>query len=94
MPRRTRIDWFEALLSGLGVVFAILAVLCLIGLISVVASWGDPDVEFTGGEGFVRGLKGVGVALVAVGFVVFTLVAWWLLADRVRALLRRSREEE
>jgi uncharacterized membrane protein len=90
---KPRVDWFEAVLTGLGVLFAVLAVICVVALIAVLGSFGESGEGFPTGEGFLQGLKGLGVVLVSVGAVVFSLVAWWLLADRVRAALHRRREE-
>jgi hypothetical protein len=98
MPRRRRrkwgrgIDWLEAVTVGLGMVFAALAVVCVVSLVGVLASLGESPARFPGGPDFLPGLRGLGLALVAVGALVFGLVAWWLLADPVRSILRRRRE--
>jgi uncharacterized BrkB/YihY/UPF0761 family membrane protein len=93
---KPRVDWFEVVLTALGVLFAVLAVICVVALVAVLGSLGEMESTegFPTGQGFLQGLKGVGVVLVSVGAVVFSLVAWWLLADRVRAALHRRREEE
>jgi fumarate reductase subunit C len=90
--RGSRIDWFEVVTAVLGLLFAVLSVICLVSLITVLASLGDPQEGFPTGLGFLQGVRGIGLALVAVGAVVFGLVAWWLLADRVRAMVRRREE--
>ena len=86
-------DWLEVVTVGLGVLFAALAVVCVMSLVSVVASLGDPETGFPGGPGFLPGLRGLGLVLVTVGALVLGLVAWWLLADPVRSFLRRRRED-
>jgi hypothetical protein len=90
--RGGRVDWVEAVLTVLGVVFAALAVVSVIGVIRLITSIGEPTRGFPTGTGFVQGARGLGLGLFSVATLVFSLVAWTLLAPRVRAALRRRRD--
>jgi uncharacterized membrane protein len=90
--RGSRVDWVEAVLTGLGILFAILAVVSVIAVVRLITSIGEPITGFPAGEGFVKGARGLGLGLFAVASLVFSLVAWTLLAPRIRAALRKRRD--
>jgi hypothetical protein len=84
-------DWLEGISIAIGLVFFALAALCVWGVVTAIASLGDPDTAFESSQGFVQGIRGYGIVLFAIlGLVAFG-VAWFLSGDAIRRAGRRLR---
>ena len=84
-------DWLEGVSVVIGFVFLALAMVCVWGLVTAVASWGDADPEFKTTVGFLTVTRGFGVVLFALfAFIAFG-VGWFLAGDWIRRLFRRDR---
>jgi hypothetical protein len=88
-------DWLEIALTGLGLLFFALTLLCVTAIVVDLATWNDPATGFSAGEGVLKLSKGFALALFSVGAVVTAAVGWMLagvpIRDRLRALVRSRR---
>ena len=88
-------DWLEILLTALGLFFLALAIVFLVALGLVVASWGEPPPpELPIGQGLFQVNKGAGVAVFAVGSLLFTMVGWSLAGSSIRTRYRQLRRKQ
>ena len=88
-------DWLEIWLTALGVLFLGLALLFLVALGIVIANWGQPPPpELSVGRGLFQVNKGAGIAVFAVGAMLFTTVGWSLAGSSIRARVRQMRGEQ
>ena len=88
-------DWLEISLTILGVVFLALAVMFLVALGIVIASWGEPPpADLPIGRGLFQVNKGAGVAVFSVGALVFAMVGWSLAGASIRARYRQLRRKQ
>jgi hypothetical protein len=83
-------DWVEGVSFALGIVFLLLAVVCVWGIGVAIASLGDADPEFKTTEGFLQATRWFGIVLFGVLAVVATGVGWFFAGDTVRRLVRRK----
>ena len=83
-------DWLEGVSVVIGLLFLLLAVACVWGLVTAIASWGDADADLKTSVGFLQVTRGFGVFLFAVfAFVAFG-VGWFLAGDAIRRVFRRD----
>ncbi len=82
-------DWLEGTLTALGVVFFVIAALCAYATVVLILHFRDGEAGFPAGQGFVKGIKGVGLGLFPVFGLVTFLVGWALAGDRLLGRLRR-----
>jgi hypothetical protein len=88
-------DWLEISLTVLGFLFLALAVVFVVALGIVVASWGQPPpAELPIGRGLFQVNKGAGVAVFSVGTLLFTMVGWSLAGSSIRARYRQLRRKQ
>ena len=87
-------DWLEIIVTSLGVLFLLLAVVSVYGLITLIVHFNEPNTGLPIGEGLYKTSKGTGLAVFSVGAVVFFLVGWTFAGSsirrRVRGLFRRG----
>lgn len=88
-----RYDWLEGWLTGLGVVFLVIAAICLLATIVLILHLGDTETGFPAGEGLITGSKGFGLVFFPISGLLTFAVGWSLAGDRLRRLLRRGRGE-
>lgn len=88
-------DWLEILLTALGVLFLVLAAVCVVAVVVDLATWNESASGFSAGEGLLNLSKGFALALFSVGAVVTGAVGWSLagppIRERVRALIASRR---
>ena len=84
-------DWLEILVTALGVLFLALAALFLYGLVTLIVHFGESNPSLPIGEGLYKTSKGAGLAVFAVGTLVFALVGWSLAGSSIRRRLRLRR---
>jgi hypothetical protein len=88
-------DWLEIALTGLGILFLGLMVLCVVAIVVDIATWNDSGTGFSAGQGVMKLSKGFALALFSVGAVITAAVGWALvgppLRDRARAVARWRR---
>jgi hypothetical protein len=86
-------DWVEGVSFVLGLVFLLLAALCVWGIVTGIANLGDTEAP-PGTPvvvGFLEVTRGFAIVLFAVfGFVAWG-VGWFLAGDRVKGWVRRAR---
>jgi small-conductance mechanosensitive channel len=88
-------DWLEISLTVLGLVFLALALLFVVALGVVVASWGEPPpADLPVGRGLFQVNKGAGVAVFSVGTLLFAMVGWSLAGASIRARYRQLRRKQ
>ena len=91
--RRRRYDRFEVVMGILGAVFLAMSVICVVVLITLIASIGQPDDEFPGSTHVLIIVRSLGIGFFAVMAVVTFGVGNWLVGGRlwswVRARFRR-----
>lgn len=73
----------EMLFSVLGVTAYALAVTSLCSVVFLFVSFDDADRGFPAGEGFLKAIKGYGIAFFIVAAVVFYALGRWLFESRV-----------
>jgi hypothetical protein len=85
-------DWFEILITALGLLFLGLAAIFLIALGIDIASWGEPPPpELNVSSGLFTVNKAAGLAVFSIGALLFTAVGWSLAGSSIRAGYRRLR---
>jgi hypothetical protein len=88
-------DWLEISLTVLGLLFLALALLFVVALGVVVASWGEPPpADLPVGRGLFQVNKGAGVAVFSVGTLLFAMVGWSLAGASIRARYRQLRHKQ
>lgn len=86
-------DWLEGVSFVLGLVFLLLAVLCVWGIVTGIANLGDTEAlpGTTAVVGFLEVTRGFAIVLFAVfGFIALG-VGWFLSGDTVRGWFARAR---
>jgi hypothetical protein len=89
-------DWLEGVSFVIGLLFLALAAVCVWGLVTAVASWGDADAAFRpGGDqttvGFLKVTRGFAIVLFALLGFIAVGVGWFLAGDRIRRIFGRGR---
>jgi hypothetical protein len=91
--RQGSFDFFEVMMLAFGVLFLILAGLCLFATIALIVAWGQRDPGFPASRDFQQVLKGLGIAIFGIGTFVMLGVSAHFLGDpgshRWRSLFRR-----
>lgn len=83
-------DWLEGVSIAIGLLFLLLALACVWGLVTSVASWGQNDADPKTTVGFLNVTRGFGVVLFALlAFVAFG-VGWFLAGSWIKRLFRRG----
>ena len=88
-------DWLEGVSVAIGIAFLLLCALCVWGIVTAIATWGDADPGFDPGGtgttvGFLNVTRGLGIVLFALFGFLAAGVGWFLAGDRLRRLFRRS----
>jgi hypothetical protein len=94
-PWGKRLDVFDVISLVLGVAFLGLSVACVIAFITVLTTLGDPPETYAFGEGFLQGLRGIGVVFFPLAALVTFFTGWALAGDLFRRWwreIRRSRD--
>ncbi len=87
-------DWIEWLSFALGMVFLLLAAVCVWAIVVGLSSLGDPDPEFKTGSGFLQATRGFGIVLFGLFGIVALGVGWFLAGDTIRRITgRRARRD-
>jgi hypothetical protein len=81
-------DWLEILVTSVGVLFLVVAAVCLYAVITLIVHYNEPNTGLPIGEGLYKTSKGFGLALFSVGTVLFVLVGWALAGSSIRRLSR------
>ena len=90
-----RRDWLEIFLTILGLLFLGLAVVCVIIVVVIAVTFGDPAPDLPIGRGLLQNSKGYGLAVFGTGAVVTFGVGWLFAGEAIRGrvrALRRGRE--
>lgn len=83
-------DWLEGVSAVIGILFLVLALACVWGFATAIASWGEADADPKTTVGFLQVTRGFGIVLFALfAFIAFG-VGWFLAGDWVRRLVRRG----
>jgi hypothetical protein len=90
-PWGKRLDVFDVISLVLGVGFLALAVVCLIAFITVLTTLGDAPETYRFGEGFLQGLRGIGVVFFPLAALVTFFTGWALAGDLFRRWWRELR---
>ena len=84
-------DWLEGISVVIGFLFLLLALACLWGLITAIASWGDADPDLKTSVGFLEVTRGFAIVLFALfGFIAFG-VGWFFAGDTVKGWFARDK---
>jgi hypothetical protein len=86
-------DWVEGVSFVLGLLFLLLAVLCVWGIATGIANLGDTEAPpgTPAVVGFLEVTRGFAIVLFAVFGFVAVGVGWFLAGDRVKGWLARAR---
>lgn len=84
-------DWLEGLSTVLGVVFLVLAVVCVWGVVVGISTLGDPDTAFETTPGFLQATRGFGIVFFALFAFIAVAVGWFFAGDAIRHVARRFR---
>jgi hypothetical protein len=86
--RRLRHDRFEVVMAVLGGIFLTFSVLCVIALITLITSIGQPDDEFPGSTHVLIIIRSLGIGFFLVTAIVTFGVGNWLVGGRLWAWIR------
>ena len=84
-------DWLEGVSTIVGLIFLLLAGVCVVGVGVSIATLGDPDPGFKTSPGFLQAARGSGIVILGVMGFVFAGVGWFLAGDAMRRVLGRVR---
>ena len=86
-----RRNWLEILLTVLGLVFIALSILCVVAVVVIAVTFGDPAPELPIGRGLLQNSKGYGLAVFGIGAIVTFSVGWLFAGESIRARIRALR---
>ena len=84
-------DWLEGVSTALGLLFLVVAALCVWAIGVAIATLGDDDAAFKTTPGFIQATRGFGIVFFAVFALVAVAVGWFFAGDAIRRLWRRLR---
>jgi phosphotransferase system glucose/maltose/N-acetylglucosamine-specific IIC component len=84
-------DWLEGVSTALGLLFLVVAALCVWGIVVAIATLGDDDPAFKTTPGFLQAARGFGIVFFSFFALVAVAVGWFFAGDWVRRVWRRVR---
>ncbi len=84
-------DWLEGFSTALGLLFLVVAALCVWGVVVAITTLGDDDAAFKTTPGFIQATRGFGIVFFSVFALVAGAVGWFFAGDAIRRLWRRVR---
>ena len=84
-------DWLETGLAVLGVLFFALSVLSVVVVVVLAVHFGEETTGLPVGSSFLKGARGVGIALFALLAIVSFFVGRAFVGDRIARAFRRRR---
>lgn len=86
-----RFDPLDVFLIWLGVVFFLVAGLCVFATVVLIMHFRDVESGFPAGEGFIKGMKGFGLVFFPVAGVVAFLVGWNFAGEPIVRFVKERR---
>ena len=93
-PWGRRLDVFDVISVLFGLVFFALCAVCLVAFVTVLLTLGDPPETYTFGEGFLKGLRGIGIVFFPLAAVVTFFTGWALAGDLLKRWWREIRRPD
>ncbi len=93
-PWGRRLDGFDVISVLFGLVFFVLCAVCLVAFVTVLLTLGDPPETYTFGEGFLKGLRGIGIVFFPLAAVVTFFTGWALAGDLLKRWWREIRRRD
>jgi ABC-type dipeptide/oligopeptide/nickel transport system permease subunit len=93
-PWGRRLDVFDVISLVLGLGFLGLSVVCVIASVTVFSTLGDSAETYEFGEGFLKGLRGLGMVFFPLAALVTFFTGWTLAGDLLRRWWRQVRRRD
>jgi len=87
ISRAFRRDWFEIVLTAIGVFFLALGIACVAGVVFLAVHFADADTGFISNHALLTTSKGYGILLFGFGSVIMLSTGWWLAGKPIKRRL-------